>query len=116
MTSAVRVRPCSARWALIAGIAALAADAVASHCFGAENAEMVVSCTNLVSGTQWQIRINFEQRTVDSTPARISSSEISWHATDGGHYTLDRKTGDLTVVFPSSTGGYFIHDRCRLRN
>jgi hypothetical protein len=67
-----------------------------------------------VSGVSWQIRIDFQQRTVDSNPARISSAEISWHdATDGGNYTLDRKSGSLTVIFASSTGGYFIHDRCR---
>jgi hypothetical protein len=101
----------------MAALAALAAGAPIPPSFGAEQAPVVLDCTNLVSGAGWQIKINFQDSTVDSNPARISSSEISWHdATDGGNYTLDRKTGDLTVIFASSTGGYFIHDRCRLRN
>lgn len=96
----------------------VAALAAASGLFlpkaGAADARTVLVCTNLVSGVRWQIRIDFEHRTVDSSPARISSSEISWHDPhDGGNYALDRKSGDLTVIFASSTGGYFIHDRCR---
>ena len=98
---------------LVFGIASLAASALSPFAFGAEPAEVILTCTNLVSGTGWQIRVNFEHNTVDSNPAHISSTEISWHdATDGGNYTLDRKSGSLTVVFPSSTGGYFLHDRC----
>jgi hypothetical protein len=39
----------------------------------------------------------------------------SWHdVTDGGNYTLDRQSGDLTVAL--STGGYFLHERCGLEN
>jgi hypothetical protein len=73
----------------------------------------MLTCTNLVSGFSWQIRIDFDQSTVDSSPARISRTEISWHGSDGGNYTLERESGSLTVIFPSSTGGYFLHDRCR---
>jgi hypothetical protein len=81
---------------------------------GAADSRAILTCTNLVSLASWQIRIDFEHRTVDSNPARISSGEISWHdAHDGGNYALDRRTGNLTVIFASSTGGYFIHDRCR---
>ncbi len=105
------------RQTLLAAVAVLAASAPASPSFGAEQAPAALDCTNLVSGAKWQIKIDFQASTVDSNPARISSREISWHdATDGGNYTLDRKTGDLTVIFASSTGGYFIHDRCRLPN
>ena len=51
---------------------------------------------------------------MDSNPAPISDAEISWHdKTDGGNYTLDRKSGKLTVIIASSTGGYFLYDRCR---
>jgi hypothetical protein len=65
----------------------------------------------------WQIKVDFASSTVDSNPAQISSVEISWHdAADGGNYTLDRKSGDLTVIVPSSTGGYFIHHRCSPQN
>jgi hypothetical protein len=80
---------------------------------GAAQPPTILKCTNLVSGASWQIRINFEQSTVDSNPAQISSTEISWR--DGAHgpyYTLDRKSGSLTVIFTSSTGGYALHDRC----
>lgn len=70
-------------------------------------------CTNLVSHVSWRIHIDFARSTVDSNTARISDARISWHdRTDGGNYTLDRKSGDLTVVLASSTGGYFLHDHC----
>lgn len=77
--------------------------------------ERAVTCTNPVSGTSWQIRINVDRGTVDANPARISADRISWHdAGDGGNYTLDRKSGELTVIVASSTGGYMLHDHCRL--
>ncbi len=99
----------------VAGAAALAVGALAAPAFGAEQPETVLTCTNLVSGVAWQIKIDFQRRTVDSNPARISSATISWHdRSDGGNYTLDRKSGNLTAIFASSTGGYFIYDRCRL--
>jgi hypothetical protein len=100
---------------LLVGVASLAAcAATASPSSGAESAVTVLTCTNLASGASWQIKIDFKGGTVDSNPARITSTTISWHdRTDGGNYTLDRKSGSLEVVFASSTGGYFIHDRCR---
>ncbi len=75
----------------------------------------LVTCTNPYSGTTWQISIDFDRATVDANPARVSDAEISWRdPKDGGNYTLDRRSGNLTVVVASSTGGYFLHDRCRL--
>src|SRR6202171_6248121 len=75
--------------------------------------ETAVPCTTVSTGANWQIRIDFDKATVDSNPARISDTQISWHdATDGGNYTLDRKSGNLTVIFASSTAGHFIYDRC----
>ena len=75
----------------------------------------VIVCTNPASGTTWQISIDYDRATVDSYPARVSDAEISWHdAKDGGNYTLDRGSGDLTVILASSTGGYFLHHRCAL--
>jgi hypothetical protein len=77
--------------------------------------ETAVTCTNPASGASWQIRIDYGRATVDSNSARISESEISWRdGRDGGNYTLDRKSGALTVVAASSTGGYFLHDVCKL--
>jgi len=78
-------------------------------------AESAVTCTNPASGANWQIRIDYERSTVDTYPANISEAKISWRdASDGGNYTLDRKSGNLTVVVASSTGGYFLYDRCKL--
>lgn len=74
----------------------------------------VLSCTNPASGATWQIHVDFAQSTVDANAARISDDTIAWHdAKDGGNYALDRKTGKLTVTVASSTGGYFLYDRCQ---
>jgi hypothetical protein len=75
------------------------------------------TCTNLASGANWQIKIDFGKATVDSNPARISDAQISWRdASDGGNYSLDRKSGKLTVVLASSTGGSFFYHHCKLEN
>ncbi len=98
--------------------ALVACAAVLGVCPGgakAQPGESAITCTNPASGATWQIRIDYDRRTVDANPARISDAKISWHdAADGGNYTLDRKSGDLTVIVASSTGGYFLYDRCRL--
>ena len=105
-------------WLPAAGIGALAAGiAVPSTSVGAQRGEIAITCANPVSGATWQIRIDYDRSTVDSNPARISDTKISWHdATDGGNYTLDRKSGNLTVIVASSTGGFFLYDRCKLEN
>jgi hypothetical protein len=90
---------------------AMAAAAVGGE---AQHGEAAPTCSNLASGASWQIRIDYDKATVDTYPARISDAQISWHdPTDGGNYTLDRKSGELTVIFASSTGGYFLHHRCK---
>lgn len=82
-----------------------------------QRGEVTITCTNPVSGVSWQLKVDYNRRTVDFNPARISDAEISWHdATDSGNYTLDRKSGNLTVIVASSTGGYFLHDRCTPEN
>jgi hypothetical protein len=79
--------------------------------------ETTITCSNLASGATWQVRIDYDRRTADSNPARISDARISWHnASDGGNYTLDRASGELTVIVASSTGGYSLHHRCKLQN
>jgi hypothetical protein len=77
--------------------------------------ETKVTCVNPASGARWQIRIDYDRHTVDSNSASISAGEISWRdASDGDNYTLDRKSGELTMVAASSTGGYFLHHHCAL--
>jgi hypothetical protein len=94
-----------------AAIVALAAAAAIPD-FSCE-AEVAVTCTNPFSGASWQIAIDYDRRTVDSNPARISDTEISWRdAKDGWNYTLNRKSGKLTVILASATGGNFLYDRC----
>jgi hypothetical protein len=84
---------------------------------GTPQGENAIICTNPASGTSWQVKIDYDRATADSNPARISDAEISWRdRTDGGNYTLDRKSGELTVIVASSTGGYFLHHRCKLQN
>ena len=105
----------SAFWpkARVVGLAALLAGMGVSLDSGATEAVATLTCTNLVSGYSWQIKISLEQRTVDANPAEISGSQISWRdGARGPYYALDRKSGELTVTFTSSTGGYFIRDRC----
>ena len=103
---------------LAAGICAWAVSMTVPVFSGeASRGETAVTCTNVASGTNWHIRIDYDKATVDANPARISDAEISWHEpADGGNYTLDRKSEKLTVIVASSTGGYFLYHRCRLQN
>jgi hypothetical protein len=102
---------------LIAGMALMLGSAVSATAAEAQRGETAISCTNPISGATWQIKIDYDHSTVDSNPARFSDSQIWWKAAaDGGNYTLDRKTGNLTVVMASSTGGSFLYDRCKLEN
>jgi len=88
----------------------LAVPSVSSAQHGAK----AVTCTNNSSGASWQINIDYDHSTVDTLPASISDAEISWHTTDGQNFRLNRKSGDLTVILASSTGGAFLYDRCKL--
>jgi hypothetical protein len=100
-----------------AAIAVLAATAAPAFHPEAEAGEVAVTCTNPFSGAIWRIAIDYDLKTVDSNPARISETEISWRdAKDGWRYTLDRKSGKLTVILASATGGNFLYDRCSMAN
>jgi hypothetical protein len=101
---------------LAAGIVGLAVGLVVPTINGdAQESGTAITCTNPMSGTSWQIAIDFDKATVDSNRAKITGARISWFdPTDGGNYTLDRKSGDLTAIVASSTGGYFRHGRCSL--
>jgi hypothetical protein len=101
---------------LAAGLAGLAVGlAVRASNGDTQESETAITCTNPVSGTSWQIVIDYRKATVDSNPAEIKRAEISWFdPKDGGNYRLDRASGDLTASVASSTGGYFRHGRCTL--
>jgi hypothetical protein len=108
----IRTRPLAV--AFLAGLGVFLGSAPDSRAFGHESA---MTCINPASGARWQIRIDYERSTVDNYPARITDGHIAWRdASDGGNYTLDRRSGELTVVVASSTGGYFLHDQCKLDN
>jgi hypothetical protein len=75
--------------------------------------QAAMTCTNPASGHKWQLKIDYDHATADTYPASISDAKIAWKdASDGGNYTLDRKSGELTAIFASSTGGFFLHHRC----
>jgi hypothetical protein len=77
--------------------------------------ESAITCTNPASGASWQIKIDYAKSAVDSNAASISEATISWRdAKDLRNYTLDRKTGKLTVILASATGGNFIYAQCKL--
>jgi hypothetical protein len=101
---------------LAAAIAALTPClAVAQVAAQTQAGAPAITCTNPSSGASWQISIDYGRGTVDTNPAQVSDATISWRdARDGWNYTLDRHSGALTVVVASSTGGYFLHDHCRL--
>jgi hypothetical protein len=102
---------------LIFGLGMVAAGIWAPAIADTQPGETAITCTNPSSGASWQVKIDYSRATADSNPARISDAEISWHdPSDGGNYTLDRKSGELTVIVASSTGGYLLHHRCKLQN
>jgi hypothetical protein len=88
---------------------------VSSTNVAAQESATVITCTNPVSGSSWQITIDYRKATVDSNPAEFKRAEISWFdPKDGGNYTLDRISGNLKATVASSTGGYFRHGHCNL--
>jgi len=97
---------------LAAGIGAL----VLGMTVPAMGGETAVTCTNLASGASFQIKIDYARSTVDTNPAQINDREISWRDENRWNYTLDRKSGNLTIILASATGGNFLHDRCKLEN
>ena len=102
----------SVRAAMLALSAALTGACVAE---AAKAGATAVTCTNPASGASWQIIVDYDRATVDSNPATVSEAQIWWRdAKDGWRYTLDRKSGKLTVVLASATGGNFLFDKCRL--
>ena len=99
--------------AVFGALAVMAAAPASSD--DAQRGERAITCMNKSSGTTWQIKVDYDRRTVDTNPASISDSKIAWRdANDGWRYTLDLKSGDLTVVLASSMGGNMYFHRCLL--
>jgi len=81
----------------------------------AQHGDAAITCMNKASGTTWQIKVDYDHSTVDANPATINDAQIKWRdAKDGWRYTLDLKSGDLTVVLASSMGGNMYFHRCLL--
>jgi hypothetical protein len=113
--SPLRRRSMPARQRAAAAAAFVLAAAGLAPAAEAQHGQTTIACSNPASGTTWRITIDFDRRTVDGQPASINDATISWRDPgDQGNYTLDRKSGNLRVAVPSSTGGYFLHDRCKL--
>jgi hypothetical protein len=78
-------------------------------------ATMTFKCANTSSGATWNLKVDLDRNMVDSFPALITKSNISWRDTvNGGSYDLDRSSGALTWVNSSSTGGYMLYHRCNM--
>lgn len=72
-------------------------------------------CSNLSSGTTWDVKVDFDHHMVDSFPAEISDQSITWQDPQRqGIYEFDRASGNMTMRGPSSTGGYFLYYHCRV--
>jgi len=81
----------------------------------ADASEAVLRCTNPVSGATWDMPIDFENNTANSFPATFTDNSIDWHdVSHGGHYSFDRVSGGLTVIYASSMGGFSLKLTCRL--
>jgi len=106
----VLMRPLSTGFAMTAVALSLCASSAR-----AQASESAITCTNPASGARWQIKIDYAKSVVDANPASISDATISWRdAKDLRNYTLDRKTGKLTVILASATGGNFLYAQCKL--
>ncbi len=101
----------------MAGLAAVLVIGIATPAVRAEpqHGERTITCMNKSSGTTWKIKVDYDHSTVDTNPASISDAKIDWRdANDGWRYTLDLKSGDLTVILASSMGGNSYFHRCLL--
>jgi hypothetical protein len=103
------------RWSLLAICSALLFGTTAQGADFNLAGTVTYRCTNPASNANWNIAIDFERHVADAYPAGINDTEIAWHNTDdAGNYSLDRRTGRLTIVRASSTGGYMVFAACVL--
>jgi hypothetical protein len=110
-----RSRTMPAKLSAVAAVAFSIGVCVPAAAAEPQHGQTKMTCSNPASGATWQIAIDFDRRTVDGNAATIDDSTIAWRDPgDQGNYALDRKSGHLRVAVPSSTGGYFLHDQCKL--
>ena len=76
---------------------------------------VALHCTNTTSGATWDIPVDLPQGTVDQVPARVTDARISWKDKTLHYYDFDRRTGALDMHVASSTGGFYLTDRCVLK-
>jgi hypothetical protein len=104
------MRSVSAHILLITAIATLL---TASRSQPVSAAVATLRCTNPYSGAMWDLTIDYDRSLADAFPAEITQTRISWRDTShGGNYLFDRRSGTLTVTYPSSTGGFSLRDKC----
>jgi hypothetical protein len=81
----------------------------------ARAAGTALHCTNTTSGATWDIPVDLARSEVDSVPAKITDGAISWEDGTYHFYDFDRASGDLEMHVASSTGGFYLTDRCVLK-
>jgi hypothetical protein len=97
--------------ALIGGVAGSAGAAIAAPAA----VPGALHCTNTTSGATWNSPVDLAHGTVDQVPARITDGSISWKDATMRYYDFDRRTGLLDMHAASSTGGFYLTDRCVLK-
>jgi hypothetical protein len=111
---AIRKSPAKITWTVILAALIGAGGVMASSRWNrGEAAPLIFRCKNTSSGATWDVKVDLDRSTVDSFPAQITKTNISWRDTkDGGSYDLDRTTGALTQVNASSMGGTLWFHHC----
>jgi hypothetical protein len=94
-------------------LAYLLLSALAGSAAAAQPAVLRWRCTNPASSASWELTVDPGGGRADRFPATITERWVSWRDPAKGFFDLDRATGDLQMRNASSTGGYFLHYRCR---
>ena len=81
----------------------------------ANAAPAALRCMNTTSGATWDIPVDLADGTVDQVPAHVTDARISWEDKTMHFYDFDRRTGQLDMHVASSTGGFYLTDRCVLK-
>jgi len=96
------------------GVALVVCLGLAGSAAAAIAAPRALHCTNTTSGATWDIPVDLAHGRVDQVPAHITDGTISWEDTTMHYYDFDRRTGLLDMHVASSTGGFYLTDRCVL--